>query len=138
MLHFRSFTRSVSFISKLIRTGGKRSLIPGDMGACSKNQDSKKLYAIYEKQWEREEQLPEEKRSFFRAVFRSTGMWRWIVSNLLNIVAICLSFVPTLVLNRLVSDLEQDNSGNVFSLTHHGRYDDALDVYAHSVPGSHH
>ena len=105
-------TRSVSFLSKLIHTGGKRSLNAADMGAVSKNQDSKKLYAIYEKQWEREEQLPEEKRSFFRAVFRCTGTWRWVVSNLLNVVTICLSFVPTMVLNRLVADMEQEDSGS--------------------------
>ena len=113
-MYLISLTCSVGFLSKLITTGGKRSLIKEDLGACSKNQDSKKLYAIYEKQWEREEQLPEDKRSFFRAVFRCTGTWRWVVSNLLNIVTICLSFVPTMVLNRLVSDMEQENSGTHF------------------------
>ena len=85
------------------------------MGACSKNQDSKRLYAIFEKQWEREEQLPEEKRSFFRAVFRCTGTWRWVVSNLLNILTIFLAFVPTVILNLLVADMEQENSGRISS-----------------------
>ena len=85
------------------------------MGACSKNQDAKKLYAIYEKQWEREEKLPEGKRSFFRAVFRCTGMWRWIVANLLNILTIFLAFVPTVILNLLVADMEQENSGMLSS-----------------------
>ncbi len=108
------------------------------MGACSKNQDAKKLYAIYEKQWEREEKLPEEKRSFFRAVFRCTGTWRWVVSNLLNIVTICLSFVPTMILNRLVADMEQENSGICFSLLHHYRHEDALDLHTHPSPHSHH
>ena len=85
------------------------------MGACSKTLDSKYLYSIYEKQWEREEQRPEGKRSFFRAVFRSTGTWRWVVSNLLNILTIFLAFVPTVILNLLVADMEQENSGRISS-----------------------
>lgn len=107
------------------------------MGACSKNQDAKQLYAIYEKQWEREEKFPEEKRSFFRAVFRCTGTWRWVVSNLLNIITICLSFVPTIILNRLVADMEQENSGRLSSFSSLSRYEDALDIHTHPSPRSH-
>ena len=79
-----------------------------DLGICSKDLSARYLYDEFEKQWEKELKQPEKKRSFFSAVFRSTGICKWITANVLNIIAICFSFVPTIILELLVSDLESD------------------------------
>lgn len=100
---------SVSFLSKLIWTGGKRPLMVEDLGKCSTDLSAKYLYDQFEIQWEKELKKPEKKRSFFSAVFRSTGICKWITANVLNIIAICLSFVPTIILELLVKDLESEN-----------------------------
>ena len=71
-----------------------------DLGKCSKDLSARYLYDELKK--------PEKKRSFFSAVFRSTGICKWITANVLNIIAICFSFVPTIILELLVSDLESD------------------------------
>ena len=45
------------------------------------------------------------------AMVRATGLCYWITGILLILVSCCLSFVPSIILNLLVSDFESDEPG---------------------------
>ena len=110
--HFH-LTRSVIFLSKLIRTGGKRPLTVDDLGAAGKDYKSSELYKKYSIEWEKEQKKKAKgkKPSFIMAMVRATGLCYWITGILLILVSCCLSFVPSIILNLLVSDFESDEPG---------------------------
>ena len=99
----------VSFINKIFKIAKKRPLVEADLGKSSKSVKPGVLYSIFEKEWEKEYEKPIKNRSFFKAIIRATGKAQWFCAVFLNIVAIVLTFVPTLVLNILVRDLEGTN-----------------------------
>lgn len=123
---------SVSFLSKLIKTGGKRPLVQEDLGNISRKMKMSVLYEKLDKEWEKECKKKPEKRSFMSAMIRASGIGRWVLFIILNLVSICLSFVPTIILNLLVSDLENDEPGNMFLNISDCRLYNALGLYYYS------
>lgn len=97
----------MSFINKIFQIGSKRPLEQADLGTSTPNLKSKVLYDLFEREWSKECAKPDiSKRSFFKATIRATGVWRWVLAIFLNIVGVVLSFVPTIILNMLVQDIE--------------------------------
>lgn len=96
----------VSFINKLFKIGRKRPLVEADLGKSSKAVKPGVLYNDFAKEWNKEREKPVAKRSFFSAIIRATGKCHWAIAIILNILTCFLTFVPTLILNILVRDLE--------------------------------
>lgn len=96
----------VSFINKLFKIGRKRPLVEADLGKSSKAVKPGILYNDFAKEWNKECEKPVAKRSFFSAIIRATGKCHWAIAIILNILTCFLTFVPTLILNILVRDLE--------------------------------
>ena len=100
------FIYSVSFIDKIFKIGKKRPLVEADLGKSSKAVKPDILYDDFAKEWNKECKKPITKRSFFKAIIRATGKCHWAIAIILNILTCFLTFVPTLILNILVRDLE--------------------------------
>lgn len=102
--------RSVSFLTKLILTGGKRPLTLEDLGIPAQQDRASALYEAYDREWT-EEKRRGSKASIMRTIIRATGSCYFWTAVLLNIVSVLMNFIPTYLLNLLVSDLEQEPSG---------------------------
>ena len=98
----------LSFMSKLIKTGKQRPLVEEDLGHVSSNMKMDYLYGKLEYEWKKECQKDVSKRSFVKSMIRATGIGNWVLAIFLNVVSIIISIVPTIILNLMVSDLEQD------------------------------
>ena len=109
---------SVSFLSKLIRTGGKRPLTVEDLGTPGKKDKAASLYKAYSKEWDKEQEKKKKGKqpSFIKAMVRATGLGYWIGGIVLILVSCCLNFVPTILLNFIVSDFESDDPSSSFLL----------------------
>ena len=105
---------SVSFLTQLILTGGKRPLVLEDLGVPAQQDRASVLYQAYDREWTEEKKRRGSKASIMRTIIRATGSCYFWTAVLLNIVSVLMNFVPTYLLNLLVSDLEQETSG-VFS-----------------------
>ena len=101
---------SVSFLSKLIRTGGKRPLTVEDLGAVGKDYKASTLYDAYSREWAKEQEKKQNGKnpSFIKAMVRATGLCYWVTGVILILLGCLLGFVPTILLNLLVSDFESD------------------------------
>ena len=97
----------VSFLSKLIRTASNRPLEVDDLGVSSKTMRPSLLYNAFEKEWEKECVKEPKKRSLLNVILRSNGLCYWSVAMMLNIVAIFLNFIPTIILNLFVKNVEE-------------------------------
>ena len=94
--------------------GGKRPLTVEDLGTIGHDYKAATLYEHYSVEWEKEQQRAKakgKKPSFIMAMVRATGLCYWITGILLILVSCCLSFVPSIILNLLVSDFESDEPG---------------------------
>ena len=103
----------VSFISKLLHTGGKRPLNANDLGVSSKTMKPSMMYASFEREWNKELNKPEKKRSLVMAIIRATGVGYWSLAIILfggNIVAMFLTFSPTIVLQLFTADLHNNRA----------------------------
>ena len=100
----------VSFISKLLHTGGKRPLNANDLGVSSKTMKPSMMYASFERKWNKELNKPEKKRSLVMAIIRATGVGYWSLAMVLNIVAMFLTFSPTIVLQLFTADLHNNRA----------------------------
>lgn len=65
-----------------------------------------KLYNAFEKEWDKECEKEQNKRSLLSAIIRANGIGYWSVAILFNIVSTFLNFVPTLILNMFVKGVE--------------------------------
>lgn len=103
-------TYSVSFLSKLVRTGGKRPLTVEDLGAVGKDYRASTLYEAYNREWTKEQEKKEKGKnpSFVWAMVKASGLWYWTATLLLLLVTCCVEFVPTILLNYLVKDFESE------------------------------
>ena len=52
------------------------------------------------------------KRSFTKAILRATGKCYWATGLVIYIIAMFLSFVPVIVMNLFVEDLDNGSSGS--------------------------
>ena len=100
---------SVSFLSKLIMTAGKRPLTLDDLGIPSQKDRASALYQSYEREWEKEKGKRGRKASIMKTIIRATGSCYFWTAILMNIVSVLMNFIPTYLLNLLVSDLEQES-----------------------------
>ena len=125
----------VSFINKLFKIGRKRPLVEADLGKSSKAVKPGVLYNDFAKEWNKEREKPVAKRSFFSAIIRATGKCHWAIAIILNILTCFLTFVPTLILNILVRDLEGSaplsNSLIIIYMIH--SYWTKMDLYSHLI-----
>ena len=98
----------MSFLSKLLQKGGKSPLVEADLGYSSITMKPKHLYANFEKEWNKQLEKDPKHRSLVTAIIDANGIGYWSVAMILNIVAIFLSFAPTLVLKYFVAEIEKD------------------------------
>ncbi len=110
-----------NFLNSIVKTGYKRALKQKDLGGFNPKDDPELLYNTFDSRYKLQEDLPREKRSLFGPILKATGVWRWYGLSLLNpylrrVLAIICSllvystaFVPTLVMEALVSDLQSNN-----------------------------
>lgn len=96
----------VSFLSKLLEKGGKTPLVEADLGYSSVTMKPKHLYERFEEEWKKQLQKDPKHRSLVTAVIDANGIGYWSVAMILNIVAIVLSFAPTLILKYFVAEIE--------------------------------
>ena len=97
---------SVSFIDKVFKISKKRPLVEADLGKSSAAVKPKTLYQKFMVGWNKELEKPADKRSLLKALVGATGKCQWIFAIFLTIVTVVLTFIPTLILNILVRDLE--------------------------------
>lgn len=77
-----------------------------DLGVSSSKMKPGKLYNAFEKEWDKECEKEQNKRSLLSAIIRANGIGYWSVAILFNIVSTFLNFVPTLILNMFVKGVE--------------------------------
>ena len=106
----------VSFLSKLIRTASKRPLEFSDLGVSSKNVKPGDLYNAFEKEWAKECKKEPKKRSLLSAILRANGLYYWAAAILINLINTAISFIPTMILNLFVKDVEEGIDGIHFLL----------------------
>ena len=126
----------MSFMSKLIKTGKQRPLVEEDLGHISSNMKMDYLYNKLEFEWKKECQKDVSKRSFVKSMIRATGIGNWVLAIFLNVVSIIISIVPTIILNLMVSDLEQDEPSIVLIILFICRLYFMLDLYCCSSSSS--
>lgn len=105
----------MSFLSKLLQKGGKSPLVESDLGYSSITMKPKHLYANFEKEWNKQLEKDPKHRSLVTAIIDANGIGYWSVAMILNIVAIFLSFAPTLVLKYFVAEIEKDEISTCLS-----------------------
>ena len=101
----------VSFLCKLIRTANKRPLELSDLGVSSKNVKPAKLYSAFEKEWAKECKKEPKKRWLLSAILRANGLCYWSTAIIINLINTAISFIPTMVLNSFVKDVEMEVDG---------------------------
>ena len=126
----------LSFMSKLIKTGKQHPLIEEDLGHVSSNMKMDYLYSKLEYEWKKECQKDVSKRSFVKSMIRATGIGNWVLAIFLNVVSIIISIVPTIILNLMVSDLEQDEPSIILIFLFICRLYFMLDLYCCSSSSS--
>ena len=107
---------SVSFLSRLIRTASKRPLELSDLGVSSTNVQPAELYSAFEKEWAKECTKEPKKRSLLSAILRANGLYYWLAAILINLINTAISFIPTMILNLFVKDVEEGIDGIHFLL----------------------
>lgn len=90
-------------------TAGKRPLALDDLGIPSQKDRASALYQSYEREWEKEKEKRGRKASIMKTIIRATGSCYFWTAVLLNVVSVLMNFIPTYLLNLLVSDLEQES-----------------------------
>lgn len=126
----------MSFMSKLIKTGKQRPLVEEDLGHISSKMKMSSLYNKLDKEWKKECQKDVSKRSFVKSMICATGIGNWVLAIFLNVVAVIISIVPTVILNLLISDLEQDEPSNSLVFYFICRLHFTLDLYCCSSSSS--
>ncbi|KAK8811416.1 hypothetical protein WA158_003150 [Blastocystis sp. Blastoise] len=101
----------VSFLTKMIVKGWKKPLQGEDLGEPSMRDDPSVLFERFEEHYVHESEKPKEKRGIFGSIVKATGFGRWFWSLFGFVITIFLTFVPTLILQQLVSDLEYEGEG---------------------------
>ena len=83
-----------------------------DLGYSSVTRKPRDLYAKFEVEWEKEMKRPPKHRNLISAILRANGLGYWSVAMILNIIAIFLGMVPTVILNLFVGEIERDEVSN--------------------------
>ena len=83
----------------------------GDLGVSSKTMKPSLLYNAFEKEWEKECKKDPKKRSLLKTIIRSNGLCYWFVAMIINIVSMLLNFIPTIILNLFVKNVEEGVQG---------------------------
>ena len=100
-------------MSKLIRTASKRPLELSDLGVSSKKVKPAELYDAFEKEWAKECKKEPKKRSLLSTILRANGFCYWIAAILLYYIGTIISFIPIMILNLFVRDVENGEGGMV-------------------------
>ena len=111
--YFSYLIYRVSFLSKLIRTASKRPLESNDLGVSSKKVKPAELYDAFEKEWAKECKKEPKKRSLLSTILRANGLCYWIAAILLYYIGTIISFIPIMILNLFVRDVENGEGGMV-------------------------
>ncbi|KAK8803866.1 hypothetical protein WA158_001560 [Blastocystis sp. Blastoise] len=102
---------SVHFLQHIFKIGSKRTLTQEDLGGFNPRDDPHKLYDRFEENYILQEQFPKEKRSLFGPILKATGVCEWVLAILAAIIQFAFTFIPTLVMQQLVSDLQNPEDG---------------------------
>ena len=74
------------------------------------------LYSAFEKEWAKECKKEPKKRSLLSAILRANGLYYWAAAILINLINTAISFIPTMILNLFVKDVEEGIDGIHFLL----------------------
>ena len=103
---FLYLLRRINFINYMMKIVKSRSLELSDMGVGEEKMAPHYLYSKYEKY---ESQSPKKTKMHYLLCFaKSSGMPRFILGYFLFLSAELIAYLPTQILNILVSDLEED------------------------------
>lgn len=97
----------VSFIDEVFKIGKKRPLTLKDLGKNPEYIKPSHLYSKFMSTWEKRNTDAKGHKSFTTSILRATGIFNWVVIIILNAISAILSFIPSLILKILVSDLEK-------------------------------
>ena len=84
------------------------------MGVSSKTMKPSLLYNVFEREWEKECKKDPKKRSLLKTIIRSNGLCYWSVATIINILSMLLNFIPTIILNLFVKNVEEGVQGKFF------------------------
>lgn len=93
-----------------MRIGRQRSLEKEDLGKGSYKIHPSRLYEKFDLLWNQEEKK-NSKMHFLKCVMKSAGMGRLFFGVFLFMCSELIAFIPTQILNVLVSDLENETLG---------------------------
>lgn len=96
------------YLDKLFKKGAEQQLTLEDLGPTTQLDTAKVVYTKFETLWKDECQLPKEKRSLWKVMWRTITYWKLFLSILLYSVYTAQSFIPPIILNLLVSHFEGD------------------------------
>lgn len=97
----------VSFIDEVFKIGKKRPLTLKDLGKNPEYIKPSHLYSKFMSTWEKRNTDAKGHKSFTTSILRATGLCNWAAIIILNAISAILSFIPSLILKILVSDLEK-------------------------------
>ena len=97
----------MSFIDEVFKIGKKRPLTLKDLGKNPEYIKPSLLYSQFMSTWEKENTDAKGHKSFTSSILRATGLGNWAIIIILNAISAILSFIPSLILKILVSDLEE-------------------------------
>jgi len=92
---------SFGFMNPLFRLGATRPLELADCGMVAEEERVKQVYARFEVAYAEETKLPKEKRSIWRALRKTIGLWRPLKALLLQGIGSACGFAPPLILKAL-------------------------------------
>ena len=74
------------------------------------------LYSAFEKEWAKECKKEPKKRSLLSTILRANGLCYWATAIIINLINTAISFIPTMILNLFVTDVEEGIDGIHFLL----------------------
>ena len=90
----------------MVALGKKRPLEFSDLGSPSKTLNLHHLRESFQKQWEKCGN-----KNLVKASFLSTTPWDWILSILFYTVGTLINFLPSIILEQLLKELDTDTPG---------------------------
>lgn len=91
-----------NFLNPLFHTGANRTLEHEDLGACSKQDCTATLFAIFSQHWREEVDQPAKSRSLWRALWKTVRFTRFCYGIFLFGMYTLEGFGPIIVMNFLV------------------------------------
>jgi ABC-type multidrug transport system fused ATPase/permease subunit len=93
---------ALNYMDPVFSRAHEHGLVHEDLGKVSQQDQATRLHELFEKEWEIEIKKPKDKRSLWRALWRTVGYSRVILALSLYAINAGLGYGPILILNQLV------------------------------------